>query len=74
MFVYDCLLEALICGDTTIVSYAFPEVYTELCLFDQDISKTKLEEQFEVICLCFLKREREKEREKRHTDRQTDMA
>ena len=48
MFVYDCLLEALICGDTTIASYAFPEVYTELCLFDQDISKTKLEEQFEV--------------------------
>lgn len=48
IFVYDCLLEALICGDTTVSSHAFPEVYTDLCLFDTDISKTKLEEQFEV--------------------------
>ena len=48
VFVYDCLLEALICGDTTVSSTAFPEIYTDLCLFDSDINKTKLEEQFEV--------------------------
>ncbi|KAK3787252.1 hypothetical protein RRG08_055974 [Elysia crispata] len=59
VFVYDCLLEALICGDTTIVSYAFPEVYTELCLFDQDISKTKLEEQFEILKLLSTTIERD---------------
>ena len=49
VFVYDSLLEALICGDTTMSSHAFPEVYNDLCLFDSDIGKTKLEEQFEVI-------------------------
>ncbi|RUS88217.1 hypothetical protein EGW08_004049, partial [Elysia chlorotica] len=59
VFVYDCLLEALICGDTTIVSYAFPELYTELCLFDQDISKTKLEEQFEILKLLSTTIERD---------------
>jgi hypothetical protein len=46
--VYDSLLEALICGDTTVSSLAFPEVYNDLCLYDSDIGKTKLEEQFEV--------------------------
>lgn len=59
VFVYDCLLEALICGDTTVASYAFPEVYTELCLFDQDISKTKLEEQFEILKLLSTTIERD---------------
>lgn len=48
VFVYDSLLEALICGDTTVSSHAFPELFNELCLFDPDIGKTKLEEQFEV--------------------------
>ena len=48
VFVYDSLLEALICGDTTVSSHAFPEVYNDLCLYDADIGKTKLEEQFEV--------------------------
>ncbi|GFN95135.1 receptor-type tyrosine-protein phosphatase t, partial [Plakobranchus ocellatus] len=59
VFVYDCLLEALICGDTTVTSYAFPELYTELCLFDQDISKTKLEEQFEILKLLSTTIERD---------------
>ena len=64
VFVYDSLLEALICGDTTVSSHAFPEVYNDLCLYDADIGKTKLEEQFEVsslfpsllstICACML--------------------
>ena len=48
MFVYDSLLEALICGDTTVSSHAFPQVFNDLCIFDADIGKTKLEEQFEV--------------------------
>ncbi|XP_035826839.1 receptor-type tyrosine-protein phosphatase alpha [Aplysia californica] len=59
VFVYDCLLEALICGDTTVSSHAFPEVYTDLCLFDADINKTKLEEQFEILKLLSTTIERD---------------
>ncbi|CAG5120854.1 unnamed protein product, partial [Candidula unifasciata] len=59
IFVYDCLLEALICGDTTVSNHAFPEVFTDLCLFDADISKTKLEEQFEILKLLSTTIERD---------------
>ncbi|XP_076463157.1 receptor-type tyrosine-protein phosphatase T-like isoform X2 [Babylonia areolata] len=59
MFVYDSLLEALICGDTTVSSHAFPEVYNDLCLFDPDIGKTKLEEQFEILKLLSTTIERD---------------
>ncbi|CAL1529511.1 unnamed protein product [Lymnaea stagnalis] len=59
VFVYDCLLEALICGDTTVSMKAFPEVYTDLCQFDTDISKTKLEEQFEILKLLSTTIERD---------------
>ncbi|KAL5021811.1 hypothetical protein ScPMuIL_000966 [Solemya velum] len=51
IFVYDVLLEALICGDTTIPCDLYPEVLSELCQFDQSIDKTKLEEQFEILRL-----------------------
>ncbi|KAK0064948.1 receptor-type tyrosine-protein phosphatase alpha, partial [Biomphalaria pfeifferi] len=59
VFVYDCLLEALICGDTTISLRAFPDVYSDLCQFDADISKTKLEEQFEILKLLSTTIERD---------------
>lgn len=48
IFVYDVLLEALICGDTTIPLELFTELLSELLQFEQHIGKTKLEEQFEV--------------------------
>ncbi|XP_076441135.1 receptor-type tyrosine-protein phosphatase T-like [Babylonia areolata] len=59
VFVYDSLLEALICGDTTVSSHAFPEIYNDLCLFDSDIGKTKLEEQFEILKLLSTTIERD---------------
>ncbi|KAL8625683.1 hypothetical protein ACOMHN_043958 [Nucella lapillus] len=59
VFVYDSLLEALICGDTTVSSHAFPEVYNDLCLYDSDIGKTKLEEQFEILKLLSTTIERD---------------
>ncbi|XP_059158477.1 receptor-type tyrosine-protein phosphatase mu-like [Physella acuta] len=59
VFVYDCLLEALICGDTTVSTKTFPEVYIDLCQFDADISKTKLEEQFEILKLLSTTIERD---------------
>lgn len=48
IFVYDVLLEALICGDTTIPVVAYPEALSEMLEYDQSIGKSKLEEQFEV--------------------------
>uniref|UniRef100_A0A0L8G606 Protein-tyrosine-phosphatase n=1 Tax=Octopus bimaculoides TaxID=37653 RepID=A0A0L8G606_OCTBM len=47
VFVYDVLLEALLCGDTTICCDSFPSFYASLCEFDPSIGKSKLEEQFE---------------------------
>lgn len=48
IFVYDVLLEALICGDTTMAAATFPVTLSEMLEYDQSIGKTKLEEQFEV--------------------------
>ena len=48
VFVYDCLLEALISGDTLMRADEFPEILSELCQYDNVIQKTKLEEQFDV--------------------------
>nr|XP_022315948.1 receptor-type tyrosine-protein phosphatase kappa-like isoform X2 [Crassostrea virginica] len=51
IFVYDVLLEALICGDTTMAAATFPVTLSEMLEYDQSIGKTKLEEQFEVLNL-----------------------
>lgn len=48
IFVYDVLLEALICGDTTMAAASYPKTLSEMLEYDQSIGKTKLEEQFEV--------------------------
>lgn len=48
MFVYDCLLEALISGDTLMRADEYQDILSEMCQFDNTIQKTKLEEQFEV--------------------------
>lgn len=48
IFVYDVLLEALICGDTTMAAASYPNTLSEMLEYDQSIGKTKLEEQFEV--------------------------
>ena len=48
VYVYDVLLEALLCGDTTVTCDSFPSFYANLCQFDPSIGKSKLEEQFEV--------------------------
>ena len=48
MFVYDCLLEALISGDTLMMAEEYPEMLSEMCQYDNTIQKTKLEEQFDV--------------------------
>ena len=48
MFVYDCLLEALISGDTLMTAEEYPEILAEMCQYDNMIQKTKLEEQFDV--------------------------
>jgi hypothetical protein len=49
--VYDCLLEALISGDTLMRADEYQDILSEMCQFDNTIQKTKLEEQFEVIIL-----------------------
>nr|XP_011451000.2 receptor-type tyrosine-protein phosphatase kappa isoform X5 [Crassostrea gigas] len=51
IFVYDVLLEALICGDTTMAAASYPKTLSEMLEYDQSIGKTKLEEQFEVLNL-----------------------
>ena len=51
MFVYDCLLEALISGDTLMTAEEYPEILSEMCQYDNMIQKTKLEEQFDVCAL-----------------------
>lgn len=51
VYVYDVLLEALLCGDTTVTSDSFPSFYANLCQFDPSIGKSKLEEQFEILRL-----------------------
>jgi len=48
MFVYDCLLEALISGDTLMLADEYKDILAEMCQFDNAIQKTKLEEQFDV--------------------------
>ena len=48
VFVYDCLLEALISGDTLMTVEEYPEILSEMCQYDNMIQKTKLEEQFDV--------------------------
>ena len=53
MFVYDCLLEALISGDTLMTADEYPEILSEMCQYDNTIQKTKLEEQFDV-CIYIL--------------------
>lgn len=53
MFVYDVLLEALICGDTTLTLDAYPDALSELLQFEQSIGKTKLDEQYEVIIILW---------------------
>ncbi|XP_056018914.1 receptor-type tyrosine-protein phosphatase kappa-like isoform X9 [Ostrea edulis] len=59
IFVYDVLLEALICGDTTIPVVAYPEALSEMLEYDQSIGKSKLEEQFEVLNLISSTMEKE---------------
>lgn len=49
VFVYDCLLEALISGDTLMRADEYQDILSEMCQFDNAIQKTKLEEQFDVI-------------------------
>ncbi|ESO94440.1 hypothetical protein LOTGIDRAFT_118033 [Lottia gigantea] len=51
IFVYDCLLEALICGETTIPIVNYQHVYRDIVQYDQNIGKSKLDEQFEVFKL-----------------------
>lgn len=45
---YDCLLEALISGDTLMLADEYKDILAEMCQFDNAIQKTKLEEQFDV--------------------------
>lgn len=51
LFVYDVLLEALICGDTTVPVEKYLDTLSELLQYDEAISKTKLDEQYEVLRL-----------------------
>ncbi|XP_062618539.1 receptor-type tyrosine-protein phosphatase kappa-like isoform X3 [Saccostrea cucullata] len=59
IFVYDVLLEALICGDTTISTSTYPEALSEMLEYDQSIGKSKLEEQYEVLNLISSTMEKE---------------
>ncbi|XP_061175017.1 receptor-type tyrosine-protein phosphatase kappa-like isoform X4 [Saccostrea echinata] len=59
IFVYDVLLEALICGDTTISTATYPEALSEMLEYDQSIGKSKLEEQYEVLNLISSTMEKE---------------
>ncbi|KAK6188530.1 hypothetical protein SNE40_004688 [Patella caerulea] len=59
IFVYDCLLEALICGDTTIPVVNYPTVYRDLVAYNQDLGKSKLDEQFEILKLLSTTIERD---------------
>ncbi|XP_071118953.1 receptor-type tyrosine-protein phosphatase mu-like isoform X3 [Haliotis cracherodii] len=59
IFVYDCLLEALICGDTTVTSHNYVDSYSDMCQFDSEIGKTKIEEQFEILKLLSTTIERD---------------
>ncbi|KAK3091539.1 hypothetical protein FSP39_020606 [Pinctada imbricata] len=51
IFVYDVLLEALICGETTVSVDAYRDTLDDLLQYDQSIAKTKIEEQYEVLNL-----------------------
>ncbi|XP_076079965.1 receptor-type tyrosine-protein phosphatase kappa-like isoform X3 [Mytilus galloprovincialis] len=51
LFVYDVLLEALICGDTTVPVQKYLDTLSDLLQYDESISKTKMDEQFEVLRL-----------------------
>ncbi|XP_021344878.1 receptor-type tyrosine-protein phosphatase mu-like, partial [Mizuhopecten yessoensis] len=59
MFVYDVLLEALICGDTSITLDSYPDTLSELLQYEQSIGKTKLDEQYEVLKLVTNTMERD---------------
>ncbi|KAH3848630.1 hypothetical protein DPMN_091010, partial [Dreissena polymorpha] len=58
IFVYDCLLEALICGDTLMYADEYKELLADMCQFDNSIQKTKLEEQFDILRLITTSLER----------------
>ena len=45
---YDALLEALKCGDTSIPCVDFRKRYLELCTVENDTDKSRIEEEFEV--------------------------
>ncbi|WAR24729.1 PTPRT-like protein [Mya arenaria] len=51
IFVYDCLLEALISGDTLMLATEYKELLADMCQFDNNIQKTRLEEQFDSYTL-----------------------
>lgn len=51
LFVYDVLLEALICGDTTVPVDKYLDTLSDLLQYDEAISKTKMDEQFEVFIM-----------------------
>lgn len=59
VFVYDCLLEALISGDTLMRADEYQDILSEMCQFDNAIQKTKLEEQFEILRLITTTIERD---------------
>ncbi|XP_060596915.1 receptor-type tyrosine-protein phosphatase F-like isoform X1 [Ruditapes philippinarum] len=59
VFVYDCLLEALISGDTLMRADEYQDILSEMCQFDNTIQKTKLEEQFEILRLITTTIERD---------------
>ncbi|WAR24720.1 PTPRM-like protein [Mya arenaria] len=58
IFVYDCLLEALISGDTLMLATEYKELLADMCQFDNNIQKTRLEEQFDILRLITTSLER----------------
>ncbi|KAL4236769.1 hypothetical protein ACF0H5_005154 [Mactra antiquata] len=59
VFVYDCLLEALISGDTLMRADEYQDILSEMCQFDNTIQKTKLEEQYDILRLITTTIERD---------------
>lgn len=54
MFVYDAILEALKCGDTSIPCTELRQSYAKLLEINAETGKTFCQEEFEVCCYLLI--------------------
>ena len=55
MFIHEAVLEALLCGDTSVMAQDLAAHYDDLITVDMQTHFAPIQEEFEVSILCFGK-------------------